>query len=399
MQLSRQDGETKLQHHKRLVYGKLVDKSLADVDYTELAEEVYGQPYSSDVARRMMYGSERTLKLIEEEKINGVEDKTASEDLFAQKVELEKARQKYRDERRELNRMIREQARSEELRELLGDAIKNGNLPKLEYSPSPKLEGYNDLLVSLNDIHYGANVDNYWNLYNSNVTEQMMNDYLEKVIEISDRHQSENCVVWENGDSISGNIHYSLAVSNKENVIEQVVGVSELIANFLAELSKHFNVVRYVSVAGNHSRINPNKEESIKEERLDDLVEWYLAARLEKFQNIYIGDCDKLDSTMYVVSVRDCNYVGVHGDFDTTPTKVSELLAMLPRRFLPIYGVLSGHKHHCQIDDVNGVKTIMAGSFLGVDDFCVQKRIYGKAEQMVCVCNNDGIECSYLVKL
>ena len=49
----------------------------------------------------------------------------------------------------------------------------------------------------------------------------------------------------------------------------------------------------------------------------------------------------------------------------------------------PLYAVLSGHLHHNKIDEVQGVKTIMAGSFLGMDDYCVQKRIYGKAEQML----------------
>ena len=57
--------ESQLDYHKRLVYGKLVDKTLADMDYTELAELVYGQPYSSDVARRMLYGSRRTLELMD----------------------------------------------------------------------------------------------------------------------------------------------------------------------------------------------------------------------------------------------------------------------------------------------------------------------------------------------
>ena len=41
----------------------------------------------------------------------------------------------------------------------------------------------------------------------------------------------------------------------------------------------------------------------------------------------------------------------------------------------------------------------MAGSFLGMDDYCVQKRIYGKSEQMVCVCDANGIRCAYDVPL
>lgn len=52
--LERISGETALQHHRRLIEGKLVDKTLADYDYAELAPYVYGQDYSADVARRIM---------------------------------------------------------------------------------------------------------------------------------------------------------------------------------------------------------------------------------------------------------------------------------------------------------------------------------------------------------
>ena len=99
---------------------------------------------------------------------------------------------------------------------------------------------------------------------------------------------------------------------------------------------------------------------------------------------------------MYLVDVRGLTYCGVHGDYDGSPAKVQALQTMARR---PVYAILSGHLHHCKIDDVQGIKTIMAGSFLGVDDYCVQKRIYGQAEQMVCVCDTEGVRCSYTVPL
>ena len=185
-------------------------------------------------------------------------------------------------------------------------------------------------------------------------------------------------------------------MTNKENVIEQIKGVSELIAEFLAELSNHFNHVTFISVAGNHSRIEPNKDKALISERLDDLVEWYLDARLQNFDNITIGGGDKIDHTIYLIDVRGKTYCGVHGDFDGSASKIQALQAMAGKQ---LYAVLSGHLHHNKTDEVQGVKTIMAGSFLGMDDYCVQKRIVGKAEQMVCVCDEYGIRCSYDISL
>lgn len=395
--LTRRENETDFDYHKRLVYGKLVDGTLADKDYSELAPYVYGKEYSSDVARRMMYGSRRTMELMDSESYKTITDKRVLNELEEKLIRVQKETQKFYDQRTALKKIVREQARDEELNEIITNAVLCGQLPELEYT---NVDGYyqstdNDLLVSLNDVHYGAYVDNYWNTYNSDICKSMLCRYLDRIIEIGKTHNSENCIVWANGDLINGNIHHSIAVSNKENVIEQIIGVSELISEFLAELSKHFATVQFISVAGNHSRIDI-KERALKDERLDDLVEWYLQARLQSFKNVIIGNGEKIDSTMYLIDIRGNTYCGVHGDYDGSAAKIQSLQTMAGKK---LYAILSGHLHHCKIDNVQGVKTVMAGSFLGMDDYCVTKRIFGEPEQMVCVCDAHGIRCYYNIKL
>lgn len=380
-----------------IVIGKLVDRTIDD-DYEELSERLFGEGncFSASEVRKRMYGMKAIIEAIERDGEESIRDADTLSALDAKKIELQMERQKFYDQRNAFNRLIRERSRQEELNEILVEAVRSGNLPQLHYERFDIAPSDNDLLVSLNDIHYGANVSNFWNTYNSDVCREMMCRYLDRIISIGETHRSENCVVWANGDEISGNIHQSIAVTNKENVIEQIKGVSELIAEFLAELSRHFSNVTFVSVAGNHSRIEPNKDRALISERLDDLVEWYLGARLQNFENITIGGGEKIDHTIYLVDVRGQTYCGVHGDFDGSDSKVQALQAMAGK---PIYAVLSGHLHHNKIDEVQGVKTIMAGSFLGMDDYCVQKRIVGRAEQMVCVCDENGVRCSYGIPL
>lgn len=400
MDLRRREDESALQHHRRLVYGKLEDKTLADVDYAELSEYVYGQQYSSDVARRMLYGSRKTLDLIgrEEEKNMEGGGSPLLADLDARRIAFEKERQKFYDQRAAYNKMIRDRAREEELNDIIRDCVEKGNLPELEYDGGHPFYdgGRNTILVSLNDLHYGANIDNAWRRYNPRVCAHMLERYLQEIERIRDTHHCEDCVVWAAGDLISGSIHRNIQVSNKENVISQIMGVSELIAEFLAELSGMFGTVRFYSVAGNHSRLDSNKDNAIHGERLDNLVEWYLSARLQNFSNIVITNEHKMDDTISMFEIRGKNYVLVHGDFDGSYTKVQSLQTMVQS---PVYAVLAGHLHHNQTDVVQGVRTVMAGSFQGMDDFCVEKRIYGKPEQMVCVCNEDGILCHYDIEL
>lgn len=380
--------------------GKMVDHTIDD-DYEELSERLFGDGncFSATEVRKRMYGMKAVIDAIEREGEDAIRSTDKMSEFDRKKIEFQTERQKFYDQRNAFNKLIRERSRQEELNEILFKAIQSGNLPQLNYEFDPYgvvAQSNNDLLVSLNDIHYGATVENYWNTYNSDICRDMMCRYLDRIIQIAQTHTSQNCIVWANGDEISGNIHKSIAVTNKENVIEQIKGVSELIAEFIAELSKHFATVTFVSVAGNHSRLDPNKDNALVSERLDDLIEWYLSARLQNFENVIIGGGEKVDETMYLIDVRGKTYCGVHGDFDGSPSKIQALQTMARK---PLYAILSGHLHHCKMDDVQGIRTIMAGSFLGMDDYCVQKRIYGRPEQMVCVCDETGVCCSYNVSL
>lgn len=392
--LDRHESESLFSYHKRLVYGKLGDKTLGEIDYSELAPYVYGKEYSSDVARRMMYGSYKTLQMLENEKINTLS--AGEEDLISEideKIfELKKEKRKMFDQRAALNKILNTRARQEELNSIIKEVVKNNKdcsvLPIMNSSNDNS--GHNDLLISLNDIHYGAGIDNHWRTYNPEICKQMFSEYLEEIRKIAETHNSENCIVWANGDLISGNIHSSITVTNKEIVIKQIMNVSELIAVFLSQLSGIFQKVTFWSVAGNHSRID-KKEDALNEERLDYLIEWYLKSRLEGFKNIEIDD-KRIDPTVYVGKIRGKVYCGVHGDFDSNPSKVQSLQQMIKE---PIYCVLMGHMHHNKEDMVQGVKMIMAGSFLGMDEYCVSKRIVGIPQQKVCVCTEKGILCSY----
>ena len=392
--LERLPSETDLQYHERLVRGKLEDGTLSDVDYSELAKYVYGQDYSSDFTRRMMYGSLRTLQLLSKEQ-ETCNNGNRLDELELKRIELQKERQKYCDQRTAYNKLIREQARVEEFKELMEKAILEGNLPKLEFEPLSVYDAPTSLIVSLNDIHYGAQHDNYWGKYNSDICKQMFEKYINAIANISVNHHAQDCFVTANGDLISGIIHKSIRITNKENVVEQITGVSELIAQFLCELSVYFSNIYFISVAGNHSRLDP-KDDALNAENLDNLVEWYLKARLAEFEHIHISCAEKIDPTMYLIDVRGHLFVGVHGDFEPSITNVTNLQAMVGRS---IYGVLMAHRHHNATDVCQGIRIIQSGSFLGTDNYCISKRLFGKPEQIVTVVDDDGIVCNYNVSL
>ena len=154
--INKRDNESDFDYHKRIIYGKLVDKTLADYDYSELSKYVYGKDYAPDTARRMFYGSRKTLGAMDSEIISRAKDDKVISEIDRKMLELRKERQKFFDQRTALNKVLRDRSRQEELNEILVTAVKNGNLPSLNYERVPVDVSGKTLLVSLNDIHYGV---------------------------------------------------------------------------------------------------------------------------------------------------------------------------------------------------------------------------------------------------
>ena len=55
MNLDRYENESDLDYKKRLVYGKLIYKTL-DYDYAVLSKYIFGKQFSEDECRKRMYG-------------------------------------------------------------------------------------------------------------------------------------------------------------------------------------------------------------------------------------------------------------------------------------------------------------------------------------------------------
>lgn len=265
----------------------------------------------------------------------------------------------------------------------------------LAYSPTIS-ESQNDMIVCLSDLHIGATYYGFDDVYDSSIAKERLEQYLEEIINIQKNHNAENCVCLLLGDLISGSIHKTISVTNKENVIEQVKLACEYISDFVYELGKHFKAVELRGVSGNHSRLE-DKEDALLGERLDTLILWFIKSMLKNVDNISVIDED-IDDTLSTFFVRDKLYFGVHGDFDSTnAASISKLI--LWAKMTP-YCVVFGHKHYPAMTDVSGIKVIQSGSLGGSgDEYTRQKRLTGKPSQTVLVVNDKGIKCYYPIEL
>lgn len=316
--------------------------------------------------------------------------------LQSERRELERAKIKYRDERNAWNKQNYIDARVEEKLDLLERKLLSQGKVNFDIHDSVDTSSDNDILIILSDFHIGQCFYSMWGQYDSDIARNRLNQLLNEIIAIQKVHNSENCYISLQGDMLSGNIHKTIQITNRENVIEQIKTASELISSFCYEMSKIFKNVFVTSVVGNHSRID-RKDDSLHDERLDDIISWGVGLSLKHINNIHILDTN-FDSGIAHMNIRDKIYIAVHGDFDRyTNTGVSNLCMHLG--FIP-YAITYGHLHTCAIDEANGVKMIRGGSLAGSgDDYTIEKRLSGKPSQMVCVCNEKGVACYYPVEL
>lgn len=372
---------------------------IIDLDWQEIIDK-YGLDIHYDTLRKAtqtIFGGAFVSEYFKSKKAINNDNDTYLEEIRAEKQEIKKEKQKLFDERTQISKLLREQARCENDLEYLEKLIKEKTFNCLPSHIAPSINSDNDLFICVSDFHLGSSNDNYFGKYDSDIAAQRLSEYLEKIIEIQKLHSSENAYVGFLGDLINGEIHFTTQLENRENLTIQVQKCAELLSSFIYELSKNFKNVFINGVAGNHSRTS-YKDQVLRGNRLDNLIPWYMKAALQHIQNITFVDNENYDDTIGKITIRDNKYLLVHGDWDSfNQAGVSKLVMMIGYKPTAIF---YGHMHKCSYDDIYGVKIIRSGSFSGTgDDYCVSKRIFGNASQMVVVLDDIGVKACYPIEL
>ena len=318
-------------------------------------------------------------------------------ELTLLKQELEKQRVKTRDERTELRRVIREEARKESYKDQIIRSIREYQSHPLCYDEAKHFNGVlktdNDLIISLTDIHAGIYIDNYFNKYDEDVLMDRLNEYLDKIFEVQLRHGSENAFLILS-ELVSGIIHNTLRIENNQNLIEQFLLITDYLAQFLAEISYRFNDVNVYIAPGNHSRISPKKEDSLKGENIDHLALPFLEAKLQNFKNIHFYK-NNIEESVAMFSVRNNKIFASHGDKD--------LPANVVQKFTMLFGICPdlvylGHRHTNGMSTVYKTKVIESGCLSGTDNYALDMRLHSNPSQTISVITDNGLDCLYNIE-
>lgn len=400
MSIERLPGETDLQYHKRLVYGKLVDKTLADVDYTELAEDAYGQSYSSDSARRMMYGSCRTLQIMDECAKFDMPVNLRS-DLDMKYVEFQKERQRFFDQRREYNKLVVESGRFEHLCDTLVSAVENldTTVGQMQFIHEPRYSdtGNNEAVLICSDWHFGMVTDNAFNKYNTDICKNRVQNLVSAATDRLLLHRCRKLHIVVLGDLFQGHIHTSARVASEELVCDQIMGVSEILAQAINELSQYVEETVVYMTYGNHGRTVPNKKDNIHRDNLERLIPWWLEYRLRENDSVIFAEDNGTEFLFIDAAGHDI--CASHGDLDSVKSSPRLLSTLFHKRFgKDIEYILLGDKHHRESFEELGVTAIICGALCGSDDYANGKRLYSTPSQMLLIVSpRDGVDAEYRI--
>lgn len=357
-----------------LDWQEIVDKYSLDIHYDTLRK-----------ATQTIFGGAFVAEYFKAKQSQGQNKTAYLDDIRAEKQEVRKEKQKLFDERVALNKLLREQGRMESMYDIVKRAIDDYRPVHFNYVPAPIIEGDNDLIIHLTDVHCGVNIDSPFNHFNTDILSQRLKNYLDEINEIRNTYKSQNAYLILGGDLIHGIIHVNARIEAKENIVMQIMKVTDLISNFIFELSKMFQNVEVHTTAGNHARSTANKEESPRGENFDLLVPYACRKDLQNVTNVYIAD-NYLGYDIATFMVRGHMVYATHGDKDTPQNVVYNMTKFARKANLPLPDICYlGHRHTNGLTTVDDVKIIESGCVDGMDSFSIDKRLVGTPEQTVVV--------------
>lgn len=405
MILEKRNGETDIAYHKRLVYGKLEDKTLSDVSYSDLSKCLYGKRYSDDVARRMTYGSYRTLKTLGQQVYDTPSKEELSFEIAAQTRELQKERQRFFDQRREYNKMVSEEGRREHLETALAvaanklaDSIgKVYSLPNV-YEYIQTVDNSSEAIVVFSDWHYGMVTDNVFNHYDTSVCIDRVEHVVQETVKRLVLHKCSRLHVVVLGDLMNGAIHVGSRVASEELACDQLMQASEILAQSIEYLSSFVSDTFVYSTYGNHARTVQNKKDSIHRDNMERIIPWWLTQRLKDHENITIVTPE--ENEFLFINAAGHQFCACHGDLDSVKTSPRLLATLFQKKYgIDLEYILLGDKHHRESFDEVGITAMICGSLCGTDDYANSKRLYSKPEQLLLIVDEQvGVDAEYRIK-
>ena len=351
----------------------------------DLMNEVTGSEWNEAKWRREMEGFLKVSEYLQKENPTGITSNELQE-IQDEKLELQKEKLKFRDQKREFNNKLRRMARLENLEDYLKEATEELEPVSLPVEQQQENNG-SEAMVVLSDWHLGMVIDSQFNKFNEDVARYRINKVKQKTMDKVKKENVETLHIANLGDLIHGSIHVSTKIQSEEDVIQQIIRVSEYLKDFIGEFLELGINVKYYNVVGNHGRTESNKKDIAGiEENFEKLTLTILDSTFNKYLNYNSIGCQ---DGLINIQIKNKDIILAHGDYD----KGNGVIAKLPQLYGKVFDyVITGHLHRESIKDYGKTTHITNGSLCGSDDYAIQMRLGGKPSQKILIFNDEGLE-------
>lgn len=384
--------------------GQAKDTGVITEDWTTIAGHVNREfredeaEYRTEAAYRKRYNEAK--KFWE----SGIFKSTESDELSELKKikdDIYKAKKQLADQRREYNKLLIVDARSDHLTEKMIEAANslNEKYPLLSNNNVYIDNGHKEALILFADWHYGMVTDNIWNKYNTTICK----DRVSKFVSYCKNYLTLNGITKVHivllGDMANGAIHATSRILAEENACDQLMHVSEIIAQAIDNISSIVNHIDVHTCYGNHMRTIQNKKDSVHSDNMEKIIGWWLKQRLQNNNKIQVIDSEYREFTK--INIFGKNIICVHGDLETFRNLGVTVNTIFSQKFgMTIDYTVSADKHHLEEFGQFATESILVRSLCGTDDHANNGRLYDKAGQTMIIFNDDyGREATYHVPL
>ena len=314
--------------------------------------------------------------------------------------ELYKIKKQVQDQRRELRNMLNPEARFDHLVEcLIESANRLCEIKPLTFSNYILDYDNSEAVICWADWHYGMTADNIWNKYNTEICRQRVTEFVDKAISRLDRHRVKRLHIMLLGDAAHGAIHNSCRVASEEDTCDQLMQVSEIMAEAINELSNYVPEVKVYATYGNHLRTVQNKNDSIHSDNMERIIPWWLEQRLQNNERVEVVRSDYYE--FIYLNVCGYNIVGAHGDLE----RFKQFGLVVNTLFTKKYGMtidytVSADKHHIEEFEQLGIESMLVRSLCGTDEYSNNGRLYSAPGQTLMIFTpEEGRDGTYNIKL
>ena len=371
-----------VENYKEELYRKHYEEGMRWQEIADLLNPYYSQEHTISKYKHDYFNNYYD-RFVEEDQEK--EDKRSLSDVL---LEMKKEKVKLSDERVQTNSILRRISREETIKDIAHDFALVMNKEKIFHevnglsAENTSTEG----ILVLSDWHYGLEVKSYFNEYNTEICKERVRNLYNKVVDKCLKNNVRRLYVVNLSDLIAGRIHQTIRLQSRIDVVTQTMEVSEILAEFLHNLSNYF-VIEYYDCLDNHGRIEPVKNDSLDLESLTRITKWYLKERLADNKNIHIND-NHISEDIISFVCKGHKVVAVHGHKDKSSKIIDNMNSFMQDHFEL---VLSAHEHHFSADEKNETVRLSSGTLMGSDDFSENLRLTSQPSQLLVLVTGDNV--------